>query len=229
MATAKGASTDSTASADQGPSTAARPRGRPRLEIDRDAVADAVAELFAEGGYDAVSIADTAAKLSVSRSTLYRTVPTKEELLGILFERSTRELTADAREAVRRHPEYAGEQLRELVRIQIDAAVSMRRYLPVFFGGGVLPREVYGRWQRWAREYESLWHDVVEQAMAEGVVERADPVVTTRLLLGMCIWVSRWYRPNASTSPGDIAEVALGLLRIGAASEHLDELEPSSS
>lgn len=62
-----------------------RPRGSPRLDIDKDAVADAVAELFAEGGYAAVAIADTAAKLSVSRSTLYRTVPTKEDLLGILF------------------------------------------------------------------------------------------------------------------------------------------------
>ena len=55
--------------------------GRPRLTIDRDAVADAVAELFAEGGYEAVSIVDTAEKLSLSRATLYRTVPTKEDLL----------------------------------------------------------------------------------------------------------------------------------------------------
>ena len=48
--------------------TNGRPRGRPRLTIDRDAVADAVAELFYEGGYEAVSVVDTAEKLSVSRA-----------------------------------------------------------------------------------------------------------------------------------------------------------------
>lgn len=215
VAGTNGASRNLTAPPAPGLPETPRPRGRPRLDIDRDAVADAVAELFAEGGYDAVSIADTAAKLSVSRSTLYRTVPTKEELLGILFERSTRQLTADARAAVARHPDAASEQLRDLVRIQVDGAVRMRRYLPVFFGGGGLPREVYGRWQLWAREYEALWHDVVEMAMAEGALERADPVITTRLLLGMCIWVSRWYRPGAAHTPDDIADVAIGLLRLG--------------
>ncbi|MCD2194715.1 TetR/AcrR family transcriptional regulator [Actinomycetospora endophytica] len=192
---------------------ARRPRGRPRRDIDRDAVADAVAELFAEGGYDAVSIADTAVKLSISRSTLYRTVPTKEELLGILFERGTRKLTTEAREAVARQPEFGGERLRELVRIQITAAVQMRDYISVFFGGA-LPGEVRGRWRECTREYENLWHEVVEEAMAAGLVERADPVVTTNLMFGMCVWVSRWYRPQGSHSADDIADVAIGLLRL---------------
>jgi AcrR family transcriptional regulator len=66
-------------------------------------VADAVAELFAEGGYEAVSIPGTAEKLSVSRATLYRTVPTKEDLLGVLFERSTREITQRIRAVIADH------------------------------------------------------------------------------------------------------------------------------
>lgn len=179
-------------------------------------MADAVAELFAEGGYDAVSIADTAAKLSVSRSTLYRTVPTKEDLLGILFERRTRQLTEDAQAAVARHAGQPGEQLRELVRIQVHGAVQMQHYLPVFFGGGNLPPEVFGRWQLWARDFEALWYDVVAEAMAEDTLEPGDPVVTTRLILGMCIWVSRWYRPLGPHGADDIADVAIGLLRLGA-------------
>ncbi|NMO91672.1 TetR/AcrR family transcriptional regulator [Actinomycetospora sp. TBRC 11914] len=192
-----------------------RPRGRPRLDIDRDAVADAVAELFAEGGYEAVSIADTAAKLSVSRSTLYRTVPTKDDLLGILFERGTRQLTEDAQAVIAAHPDAPGDQMRELLRIQIRAAVSMRNYLPVFFGEGNIPPDVYGRWQVWAREYEILWRDVVARAMEAGAVEKDDPVVTARLLLGMCIWVSRWYRARGTQTADDIADAAIGMLRLG--------------
>lgn len=190
-----------------------RPRGRPRLAIDRDAVADAVAELFAEGGYDAVSIVDTAQKLSVSRATLYRTVPTKEDLLGILFERSTREVTKNAKAAIADAPD-SREQLIRLIRLQSDAAVRMRNYMPVFFGGGTLPRDVVNRWHTWSRQYEKLWVKVVAANMADGNLEKDDPVVATRLILGMIIWVSRWYRPTESITPEQIAEAAIRLVRL---------------
>ena len=191
---------------------APRPRGRPRLDIDPDAVADAVAELFAEGGLEAVSILDTAEKLSVSRATLYRTVPTKEHLIGILFERSTGELNADALRLMDEHDQPA-DRLLALVRLQVETAIRMRRYMPVFFGGGDLPPEVFERWHQWSRDYEKIWVDVVKQNIDTGLLNEADPVIVARLLLGSCIWVSRWYRPKEKYSPEEITEVAVGLVR----------------
>ncbi|WP_082612751.1 MULTISPECIES: TetR/AcrR family transcriptional regulator [unclassified Nocardioides] len=191
---------------------APRPRGRPRLDIDPDAVADAVAELFAEGGLEAVSILDTAEKLSVSRATLYRTVPTKEHLIGILFERSTGELTENAKTLVKEIDDVE-ERLLALVRLQVDAAIRMRRYMPVFFGGGDLPPEVFERWHKWSRDYEKIWVDVVKQNIDAGLLNQADPVIVARLLLGSCIWVSRWYRPKEKFSPEEITEVAVDLVR----------------
>ena len=190
-----------------------RSRGRPRLEIDRDAVADAVAELFTEGGIEAVSIADPAAKLSVSRATLYRTVPTKEDLLGVLFERSTRELTerTDAALAAVHDP---GDQLELLIRLQSDAAIQMRSYMPVFFGGGGLPPEVFLRWRKWSRQFEQRWATVVENCMTAGYLDKGDPLVATRLVLGMVIWVSRWYRPSEKITAEEIADSAIALLRL---------------
>jgi len=189
-----------------------RPRGRPRLEIDPDAVADAVAELFAEGGIEAVSILDAAEKLSVSRATLYRTVPTKEHLLGILFERSTGELTKASKAGLKETDDPA-ERLLVLVRLQVDAAIRMRRYMPVFFGGGDLPPEVFERWHKWSREFENIWVSVVKENMEAGLLPQGDPVVTARLLLGSLIWVSRWYRPSDKQSPESIAQAAVNLVQ----------------
>lgn len=191
-----------------------RPRGRPRREIDLDAVADAVGELFVAGGYEAVSIGSTAEKLDVSRATLYRTVPSKEHLLGILFERGTRELTDDARAIIARERRPA-EQLRAMVSLQVDAAIRMRRYMPVFFGGAGLPPDVFERWHSWSRQYETIWVTCVTKAMKAGVLDKADPVITTRLLLGMCIWVSRWYRPAEKYDAAEIAEAAIRLIGQG--------------
>lgn len=193
-----------------------RPRGRPRLDIDPDALADVVADLFAEGGQDAVSIPDAAERLSVSRATLYRTVSTKEDLLGILFERSTRELTEQAHGVLDKYAKPR-DRLREMIRLQVDAAIRMRRYMPVFFGGGDLPPDVFARWHRWSREFEGLWVVVVTQAMQLGDLDKADPVITARLLLGACIWVSRWYRSEGPYDAEMITEAAINLIRVGPA------------
>lgn len=193
-----------------------RPRGRPRLAIDRDAVADAVAALFAEGGYEAVTIVDTADKLGVSRATLYRAVPTKEDLLGILFERCTGELTERTKAAIAGSSD-PGAQLTAMIRLQADAAVSMRSYLPVFFGGAGLPPEVYTRWRLWSRHFEKMWVGVVSANMERGYLDEGDPTVTARLILGMIIWVSRWYRPREQITSEEIADTAIHLVRLGVA------------
>jgi len=188
-----------------------RPRGRPRTEIDPDAVADAVAGLFEEGGMEAVSIVSAAQKLDVSRATLYRAVPTKEHLLGILFERSTRELTELVSEATEADLPVA-ERLCRMVELQVDAAVRMRHYLSIFFGGADLPADVVERWHPWSREYERMWTKCVEEAMDAGVLARSNVVPATRLILGMCIWVSRWYRPSDGIDTAYIAKSAIALL-----------------
>ena len=204
-----------------------RPRGRPRLTIDRVALADAVAELFREGGYEAVTIPGVAEKLSVSRATLYRTVPTKQDLLGILYELRFGDISKRARVVIADTDDPA-EQLTGLIRLQADAAVQMRRYMPVFFGGGDLPADVYAKWHTWSRRYEKMWVDVVAANMDDGNLEKGDPVVTTRLILGMLIWVSRWYRPSEKLTPEEIADTALNLVRLGYAAPKPAARKPNS-
>ncbi|MGQ4600632.1 TetR/AcrR family transcriptional regulator [Nocardia sp. R16R-3T] len=189
-----------------------RGRGRPRKQIDLSAVADAAALLFNEEGYDAVSIEAVAEELSVSRATLYRAVSTKEGLLGLLFERSTDDLYRTASDVLSSTKDPS-EALFGLIRVQVHAAIRMRSYLSVFFGGAGLPPDAYARWRKWSRKYEAVWAKAVRQAMDAGVLEPGDPKVTTRLLLGMVIWVSRWYNPALDTTPDQIADEAIRLIR----------------
>ncbi|MUL65834.1 hypothetical protein BOO86_15270 [Mycobacterium sp. CBMA 234] len=183
-----------------------------------------MAELLAIGGYEAVGVPEVAERLNISRATLYRTVPTKSDLLGILFEIRTRQLSKESKAAVAAATDSAG-QLAALIRLQAEAAVTMRRYMPVFFGGGDLPADVFERWHSWSKQYENLWVKVVTANIQDGNIEKGDPRVTARLILGMMIWVSRWYRPVEKSTPEEIAETAINLLGIRITSPGLESAE----
>jgi AcrR family transcriptional regulator len=193
------------------PNPPTRGRGRPRLDIDLDAVSDTAARIFSQHGYDAVSIESVAAELGVSRATLYRTVPTKDALLSILFERSTADLLATASEmADAGHS--PGEALRGLIRVHVAAAVRMGPYMTVFTNPAGMGAEALARWRRWTHDYEKLWASTVERAMAAGVLPEGDVTTTTRLLLGMLIWVSRWHGATRGVDGDAIAETAIALV-----------------
>jgi AcrR family transcriptional regulator len=174
-------------------------------------VADRAAELFSEGGHEAVSIESIAEKMPISRATLYRTVPTKDHLLALVFERSTHNLDEAAAVLVAEHREPADE-LSALIRLHVAAAIETRHYMTVFFGGGGLPTDVFERWRKFSRRYEELWVGVVRRAMDANIVTPGDPVLTTRLMLGMVIWVSRWYRPDEGYTADQISDTAIELI-----------------
>jgi AcrR family transcriptional regulator len=185
---------------------AKRPRGRPRLVIGQDELLDAVERLLHDGGVEAVTIERAAQELGVSRATLYRTISSKEQLLGRLFVRMTDELTAEALEAGRDDGRSARERLNELIRAQVAAAIRTRDYLFVFFGREWLEEDVYAHWRLFTRRFEAIWEQVVRDAIEEGSLQVSDPQTATRLMLGMLIWISRWYRPERDDGDAIAAE-----------------------
>lgn len=198
------------------PSTAAsttqRKRGRPPRNIDDGAVVAAIERLFSEGGIDAVTIERTAVELRVSRATLYRSVPSKAHLLGILFVRMTDELDRNAARAIRATDATPKERLTELIRVQIEAAVRMRDYFFVFFDGSRLPRTVHREWRRWTRRHEQVWIDAVAEAIDTGALPPGDPRLTTRMILGMLIWIAHWFRASEGITTEQIQAKALELV-----------------
>jgi AcrR family transcriptional regulator len=192
--------------------TVPRRRGRPRLVIDETELLDAVERLLSAGGIEGVSIERTASELGVSRATLYRAVRSKEHLLGRLFRRMTDELTAEGLEAIKEDGRTARERLDALIRVQIGAAIRTRDYLFVFFGREWLEDDVYEDWREFTHGFEKdIWERVVADAIAEGSLPARDPKTATRLMIGMLVWICRWYRPG-KTDVGDLQAEAIRLL-----------------
>jgi AcrR family transcriptional regulator len=58
-----------------------RAPGRPRSTIADEAILEAAVELFAERGFEGLSVEDVAARAGVSKATIYRRYPSKVDLV----------------------------------------------------------------------------------------------------------------------------------------------------
>ena len=54
---------------------------------------------------------------------------------------------------------------------------------------------------------------VVVANMRAGYLDDDDPRITTMLILGMTIWVQRWYQSSEKATSEQIADAAIRLLR----------------
>jgi AcrR family transcriptional regulator len=187
-----------------------RPRGRPRRDVTLEALLDAVDQLFQTGGAGAVTVGAVADRVGVSRATLYKSVHSGENLLGMLFERETAELTGRAMAICdRRLPPR--EELGALVRLQIGTAVRLRRQMFAFAQGDV-PEDLVERWRRWGRDYEQLWCDSIARAIEAGAVSASNPRLSARLVLGLCVQVAWWFREDEDATVDDVVATANALL-----------------
>ncbi len=170
---------------------------------------------FAEAGYRATTLDTIAAKVGISKVTLYKHVPSKEELLCRMFERTIRSFRAGLRRIVEQ-PLTADEKLRRIIRYQVTQVATQLSLLRVFFSEeGSLPAAMARRVAREKREYDRAIERVVGEGIAAGRVRDLPPTLLVFGLLGLCNWLHKWYRPEGPLAPEEIAGVLTDLLERG--------------
>src|SRR5690349_3782250 len=123
----------STPPVEQPSSRVQRKRGRRMQEIL--AVA---ARLFGERGYDAVTVEEVAARLDVTKGSIYYYFPSKDEL-GVAAIETLADDWISRLEGLPAAPEAPGDRLRALIREQVTIAV---RDYPAALGLFLMPHGV---------------------------------------------------------------------------------------
>jgi AcrR family transcriptional regulator len=187
-----------------------RPRLSDRAPLDIEALTQIALRLFNEKGYEATTMADIAAAAGIKAPSIYFHVQGKEQLLdhGV-----TRAL--DALFAVLAEPATlvgtASDRLRYLVERSIEIEV---KHLPevtslVRLRGNT---DVELRAMERRRTFDATMAKLVRAAQAEGTVRRdIDPTVLTRLLLGMEVSLTEWYRRDGKLGWREIADAILAV------------------
>ena len=187
-----------------------------RERLTQKAIVAVAAELFARDGFGATSLDDIAEALGATKGALYYHIKNKEEILRLIY---LTVLTA-SEEPLRRIVEAdmpPAEKLRRAVEHQSAVAADRSPAMIVFYREqphltGPFAKEIILR----KKAYERYFEQIIEEGQAAGVFQpNVDPKIATFGLLGMCNWLSQWYKSSGQYSPQQIAATFVNIVERG--------------
>ena len=181
----------------------ATPARRPGYDLDR-LLAVAVT-VFNERGYDGTSMEDLAARLGISKSSIYHHVSGKSELLRLAADRALDALTAVTTEPQSTQGS-AIDRLEHMIRRSVEVLVAELPYVTLLLrvrGNTAVERRVLNR----RRELDAHVSRLVQEATREGGLRPGmDPGLTSRLIFGTVNSMVEWYRPSRGPSAAKLAD-----------------------
>jgi AcrR family transcriptional regulator len=183
--------------------------------LREESILQAAAACFGEQGYRATTLETVAERLGISRVTLYRYCPSKEELLIRVFERSIAIFQRGLRQICAQDvpPE---EKLRQIIRHQVRLMADHRNFLSVFFSEeSHLPPEMAQRARSERRTYDALIEEVIREGVEAGRLAPLPPKLLSFALLGMCNWMYQWYQPDGPLAAEEVARIFTTIVEHG--------------
>jgi AcrR family transcriptional regulator len=168
-------------------------------------IIEGAARLFDRVGYHGVNMAMIAKAAGVKKPTLYHYISSKDEILFGLHELfiGTLRTNADGRIAAGWPPL---EVLRGVVEDTFKLLHDFPGYVRAFFEHfRELSHKQRAEIAVKRDEFIALVIAVIEQAMAAGVINKADPRLTAHCLFGIANWAYQWYRPRKDPPPEQVA------------------------
>ena len=203
------------------PSTTAKPAAAPlwtpaaerqqQRQAKRNAVLQAAAQLFNERGFHATSLDDIAARLHVSKPTLYYYVKNKDQIL-IECVREGLEMTIAGIEASRQNGGKAIDQLMACMRVYARIVTMDFGMCLIRVGDEELPPDSRKELRRLKSGIDQAFRRLVEAGVAEGSLAPCDPKMTAFVIAGALSWIGRWYQRGGEYTPEQIADQCIATL-----------------
>ena len=192
----------------QAPSRAAQHQAK------RDAVLHVAAQMFNERGFHATSLDDIAARLNVTKPTLYYYVKNKDAILLACVKKGL-DMTLEGIDASRAAGGNAIDQLRACMRTYAEVVTQPFGMCLIRVGDEEVPEPSLTELRRLKSEIDHAFRRLVEQGVQEGVLAPCDPKMAAFVIAGGLSWIGRWYQPQGAYSADQIIEQCTQLLLQG--------------
>lgn len=165
------------------------------------------ARLFRERGFEATTVDEISSATGLTKGGLYHYIDSKEDLLYKIMRHGMENLRETVVTPVRAiaDPE---EQLRQLVKLHVgQIAADMGILTNLSEETQSLAPEHRTEILREKREYYEFVRDILQGLRRQGRLRpEVDTTVATFSILGMILFLARWYRPDGRTSAERIGE-----------------------
>jgi len=188
---------------------------------DRDQIVDAAAQLFGQKGYEATSLDDVAAFLGTARSALYYHISGKAELRSLIQIRRVQMLVGECQAIADSRSSSAG-KIGDIARAHL---AHFERFYPESKGWSFITTtplvhdESSAALHAEQRKVHACIREVIEVGVASGEFRPTDPSVAALGIIGMCNYVTTWFRPEGPRGVSEVADVyaamAVGALLTG--------------
>ena len=190
---------------------ATAPDREQQREAKRNAVLQAAAQLFNERGFHATSLDDIAARLSVTKPTLYYYVKNKDEILLQCVSQGL-QMTLEGIEASRAAGGNVVDQLRACMQAYTDIVMQPFGMCLIRVGDEEVPEPSRTELRRMKSEIDHAFRRLVAEGVAEGSLQPCDPKMTAFVIAGALSWIGRWYQPGGEYTPEQIAQQCIATL-----------------
>ena len=174
----------------------------PKSVRRREEIVQCATELFDKKGFFNTSLDDVAQAVGIKREALYYYYKNRTELLLAIIAPQATELINSLKEVISSSLP-AKEKLRLAIQNHLDRFDRHCLEMTITLRDGVMGtsdpvREPMAKvW----KSYEKLWTKLIADGQASGeFIVSGDPKMVSFGILGMCNWLSRWYKPDGSTS-----------------------------
>lgn len=180
----------------------------------RHAVLSTAAQMFNERGFHATSLDDIAARLGVSKPTLYYYVKSKDQILLECVQQGL-EMTLEGIEVSRKAGGSALDQLEACMRVYARIVTMDFGMCLIRVGDEQLPPDSRKALRRMKAQIDLAFRRLVEVGVQQGLLAPCDPKMAAFMIGGALSWIGRWYDAGGAYSPQEIADHAVQTLLQG--------------
>jgi len=173
-------------------------------ETKRNAVLSTAAQLFNERGFHATSLDDIAARLNVSKPTLYYYVKNKDQIL-IECVRKGLQMMHEGIEETRRAGGKAIDQLMACMRVYTRIVTLDFGMCVIRVSDDEFEPESRKELRRLKSGIDMEFRRLVTEGIAEGSLQPCDPKMAAFVIAGALSWIGRWYEADGENSAEEIA------------------------
>jgi TetR/AcrR family transcriptional regulator, cholesterol catabolism regulator len=180
------------------------------------AILEVAARIICARGYDSASMQDIASACGLTKAGLYHHVQSKEQLLFAIMDYG---MDVFEERVLSKAEPIADplERLRTCMRLNIELVTKgwSKEVTIILHEHATLTGEPRAAINQRKKRYVRFLEETVAEAQRRGQVREVNPTVAAYSLLGMVLWIYKWYQPEGKLSVEQVADGMVDLLLQG--------------